>query len=132
MEFNDRYSQASTYHQMGRVAQEQRRWEEAESHYRQALALFVEFNDRYSQGSTYNQLGALASAQELWSQAAENYLQAVGIAVEFQDEYRLGTRLQSLGRVWQASGDGTIPVRVGALLGVSAGEAGRLLGGDNE
>ncbi len=132
VEFNDRYSQASTYHQMGRVAQEQRRWEEAESHYRQALALFVEFNDRYSQGSTYNQLGALASAQELWSQAAENYLQAVGIAVEFQDEYRLGTRLQSLGRVWQASGDGTIPVRVGALLGVSAGEAGRLLGGDNE
>ena len=40
IEFNDRYSQASTYHQLGRVAQEQRQWEQAEQYYQQALAIY--------------------------------------------------------------------------------------------
>ncbi|MCB8967473.1 MAG: hypothetical protein H6660_11325 [Ardenticatenaceae bacterium] len=35
IEFNDRYSQ-STYHQLGIVAQEQREWATAASHYNRA------------------------------------------------------------------------------------------------
>ncbi|MEG3440446.1 tetratricopeptide repeat protein, partial [Pannus brasiliensis CCIBt3594] len=57
VEFGDRFSQASTYHQLGIVAQELREFEEARENYRQALAIFVEFGDRFSQASTYHQLG---------------------------------------------------------------------------
>jgi tetratricopeptide (TPR) repeat protein len=58
IEFNDRYSQASTYHQLGIVAQELREYEQARAHYQQALDIKIEFNDRYSQADrTYHQLG---------------------------------------------------------------------------
>ncbi len=57
IEFNDRYSQASTYHQLGMVAQELREFEQARNDYQQALQIKIEFNDRYSQASTYHQLG---------------------------------------------------------------------------
>ena len=48
---------ASIYHQLGRVAEEQRQWAAAEGHYREALRICVEFNDRYSQGRIYHQTG---------------------------------------------------------------------------
>ncbi len=37
----------STYHQLGMVAQEQRKWKEAEGYYQQALQIYVEYQDRY-------------------------------------------------------------------------------------
>ena len=40
-------NQAGILHQLGTVAQEQRRWPEAEEFYQKALALYAEFNDRY-------------------------------------------------------------------------------------
>ncbi len=67
VEFNDRYSQASTYHQLGMVAQKLREYEQARSHYQKALDITVEFNDRYSQASTYHQLGALPRNSESMS-----------------------------------------------------------------
>lgn len=49
IEFNDRYSQASTYHNLGRVATEdQCQWPQAEQYYHQALAIFAEFHDEHS------------------------------------------------------------------------------------
>ncbi len=72
---NDRYSQASTYHQLGMVAQEQRQWQQAEQYYQQALQIYVEYNDRYTQASTYHQLGLLAEEQQQWQQACD-YLPA--------------------------------------------------------
>ena len=121
-------AKASTYHQLGRVAEEQRRWEEAESHYRQALGLYVEFNDRYSQANTYGQLGLMAETREQWPQAADVLLQALAIFVDFGDQHNLAQVIRILARVYQASGDGTIVGRVAGLLGVSADEAARLLG----
>ncbi len=43
----DRKGQGITYGQLGAVAQGQRRFEEAEAAYRQALDIFLEFEDRY-------------------------------------------------------------------------------------
>jgi hypothetical protein len=40
------------------VAQEQRRFTEAEDNYRRALEIKLEFNDRHSTASTYHQLGS--------------------------------------------------------------------------
>ena len=51
IEFNDRYEQAGTYHQLGSVAQEQRQWPQAEQYYQQALQIKIEFNDRYAQAT---------------------------------------------------------------------------------
>ena len=48
IEYNDRYSQAGTYHQLGIVAQELREYEQARGHYQQALRTFVEFNDNHN------------------------------------------------------------------------------------
>jgi tetratricopeptide (TPR) repeat protein len=55
---------ATTYHQLGMVAQAQRAWAQAEQHYQQALGVYIEFNDRYSQGSTFINLGEIALEQE--------------------------------------------------------------------
>ena len=49
IEFGDRYSQARTYYQLGRVAEELREYGEARQNYQQALAIKIEFgDDRYS------------------------------------------------------------------------------------
>jgi uncharacterized protein HemY len=45
IEYNDRYGQARTYHQLGTVAQEQ--WQQAEQYYQQALRICIEDNYHY-------------------------------------------------------------------------------------
>lgn len=108
---------------MGSVAEEQRRWEQAEQFYQQALQIYGEHNDRYQQASTYHNLGTVAQQQRQWPQAREYFLTALEIGVEFNDLYRIGTRLQSLARLWQASGDANLPAAVAAVIGGTATEA---------
>jgi tetratricopeptide (TPR) repeat protein/type II secretory pathway predicted ATPase ExeA len=90
---------ASTYHQLGRVAQEQRQWATAEAHYQQALQIKIEFNDRYSQASTYHQLGIVAQEQRQWATAESHYQQALQITIEFNDRYSQAGTYHQLGRV---------------------------------
>ena len=87
LEFDDRHSAASTYHQLGMVAQEQRRFEQAEDYYRQALDIFLEFDDRHSAATTYHQLGVVAQEQRRLEQAEHYYRQALDIFLEFDDRY---------------------------------------------
>ena len=47
LEFSDRYEAAISYHQLGMLAQEQRRIAEAEASYRKALDIYLEFGDRH-------------------------------------------------------------------------------------
>lgn len=49
IEFGDRYRQASTYHELGRVAQNLREYAQAQDFYQQALSIYIEFGDRFSQ-----------------------------------------------------------------------------------
>jgi tetratricopeptide (TPR) repeat protein len=65
--------QASTYHNLGRVAQELREFEEARRNYQQALEINIEFGDRYSQASTYFCLGSLAEAEGNLPEAKVNF-----------------------------------------------------------
>jgi tetratricopeptide (TPR) repeat protein len=89
-------------HQLGYVAQAQRQWATAESHYRQALALFIEFNDRHSQASTYHQLGMAAQEQRQWATAESHYRQALALFIEFNDRHGQARLYHSLGIVAQA------------------------------
>jgi len=59
-EQNIRQYSASIYHQLGMIAQEQRKWREAERYYQQALQIYIEYQDSYAQASTYHQLGIVA------------------------------------------------------------------------
>ncbi|MBI2303118.1 MAG: tetratricopeptide repeat protein [Chloroflexi bacterium] len=92
---------ASIYHQLGIVAQEQRRWPQAEGYYQQALAIKIEFQDRYSQAVTYHQLGRVAQGQRRWPQAEGYYQQALAIFIEFQDRYSQASTYHQLGVVAQ-------------------------------
>ncbi len=128
VEFNDRYSQASTLHQLGMVAQEQRQWAAAEGYYRQALAIQVAFNDRYSQAGTLHQLGNVAEETDQLPAAIDYYLRAAETYVQFEDMHNLSIVIGSLARVWQSSGDATLPGRVAAVLGASEAEVVELFG----
>ena len=112
---------------MGRLAQEQRQWPQAEQYYQQALAIKVEFNDRYSQGLSYHQLGIVAQAQRRWPQARENLLKDLTITGENNDEHRLGTTLRSLARLWELGGDPGLSASVASVLGIDLGQAEELL-----
>jgi tetratricopeptide (TPR) repeat protein len=89
------------HHQLGIVAQEQRRWAQAEQHYREALEIKFEFNDRHSQASTYHQLGMVAEEQRQWAQAEQHYRKALEIFTDFSDRYNQAKTYHELGRVAQ-------------------------------
>ncbi|MEM9450883.1 MAG: tetratricopeptide repeat protein, partial [Cyanobacteria bacterium P01_E01_bin.6] len=116
IEFNDRYSQASTYHNMGRVAQELREYEQARSHYQQALDIYIEFNDRYSQASTYFQLGKVAQELREYDEARACYLKDLQITVEFNDEHGLGISLRNLARFYRAHPDEDFLASIAQLM----------------
>jgi tetratricopeptide (TPR) repeat protein len=127
IEFNDRHSQAITYHMLGMVAKGQQQFEQAEQYYRQALQIFIEFNDRHSQAITYHMLGRAAEEQQQWDKAREHFLCALEIYFDFQDTRSGGIVLYSLARVWWASGDMSITTAVSSILGVTLPEAETLL-----
>ena len=115
-EYGDRYSQASTYHHLGIVAQELREWDEARNYYQQALSIKIEYGDRYLQASTYFQLGIVAEATENKDDAKNYYLQALQICVEFNDEYGLSICLPNIKRFYQETQDDSILEAVASLL----------------
>jgi len=108
---------ATIYHQLGRVAQEQRQWQQAEDYYKQALNIEIEFNDRYEQARTYGQLGVLARTQEQWEQAGEYLLKALEIYVEYNDQYIAGIVLRNLSRLWQSGNTPGLAAAVAGVLG---------------
>ncbi len=62
IEYNDRYSQAGIYHQLGTVAQEQGQWQAAYDYFLRALVIFVEFQEEYSLGIVRGSLRRLWQA----------------------------------------------------------------------
>jgi tetratricopeptide (TPR) repeat protein len=83
----------------GIVAREQRRFEEAENHYKQALALKLEFNDRHSAAGTYHNLGVVAQEQRRFEEAESYYKQALALFLEFNDRHSAAGTYHQLGVV---------------------------------
>ncbi|PZO22885.1 MAG: hypothetical protein DCF25_01920 [Leptolyngbya foveolarum] len=100
---------------MGRVAQELRDFEQARSHFQQALDIQIEFSDRYSQASTYNQLGNIEREQENYTKAKAPLLKALEIFAEFSDEHSANIVLNNLKAVYQATQDDALISAVAAL-----------------
>ena len=82
---------ATTYHQLGVVAQKSRKWDEARNNYQQALDIFIKYGapqsgslrDRHSQAKTYHQLGIVAQELREWNEARNNYRKALDIFIEY-------------------------------------------------
>jgi hypothetical protein len=114
--------QATAYHQLGWVAQEQHQWAQAEQYYQQVLQICIEFNDRYGQASTYHNLGILEREREQWAPAREYLLRALEISVAYQDDEGVDPALYNLALLWQSSHDAELPAVIAPMLGASREE----------
>lgn len=78
-------SRASILHYLGRVAEEQRDFAEAEHNYERALATWLQLNDRHSAAGTYHQLGMVAQQQRRFAKAEEDFKKALAIFLDLDD-----------------------------------------------
>ncbi|MDJ0798020.1 MAG: tetratricopeptide repeat protein [Calothrix sp. MO_167.B12] len=96
---------ASTYHQLGIVAQELREYQQARDYYQQALEINIEYGDKYNCASTYHQLGYVAQELGEYHQARDYYQQALEINIEYGDKYNCASTYHQLGMVAQELGE---------------------------
>ena len=90
---------ASIVHQLGMVAQEQRRFDEAAGYYRQSLDIKREHGDRHGAAATYHQLGIVALQQRRFDEAAGYYRQSLDIMLEYGDRPSAALTYHQLGNV---------------------------------
>jgi tetratricopeptide (TPR) repeat protein len=126
-DINIKKNSAAIYHRLGKVAQEQRQWQQAEQYYQQALQIYIEYNDRYAQASTYGELGLLSQEQQQWSQARDYFLQALEIFIAYSDDHYIGGTVYNLARLWRATNDASLPAAVANVLSASVEETEKLL-----
>ena len=91
------------------------------------MQIKIDFNDRHSQARTYHNLGRVAEEQRQWAQAREYFLQALEVYVSYQDTYNGSIVLSSLARLWQSSGDASLPAAIASIVGTTPAEAEELL-----
>ncbi|MEM6446141.1 MAG: tetratricopeptide repeat protein, partial [Cyanobacteria bacterium P01_D01_bin.123] len=89
IEFNDRYSQASTYGQLGLLAKVQEDYEQAQQHLLQALEIFVEFGDEQSMTIVFSNLARIyhiTKSQQLVKKIGETLNISVEQIIEYFDQ----------------------------------------------
>ncbi|NEP12159.1 MAG: tetratricopeptide repeat protein [Symploca sp. SIO2C1] len=92
---------ATTYHNLGIVAQEQRHFEDATAFYRKALQIKEDAQNWYSAACDYYQLGMVAQQQRQFEDARAFYRKALQIYEDAQDWYKAADVYHSLGVVAQ-------------------------------
>ncbi|MEO0967426.1 MAG: tetratricopeptide repeat protein [Cyanobacteria bacterium J06639_18] len=90
---------AVTYHNLGRVAQQLREFEQAKNNYQQTLDIYIRFGDRYHCASTYHNLGSVAQKLGEFEEAKNNYQQALEIYAKFSNCDECAHTCYQLGRV---------------------------------
>ncbi|HEX6684640.1 MAG TPA: tetratricopeptide repeat protein [Candidatus Limnocylindrales bacterium] len=100
-EFGEAHGAAITYHQLGIVAQEPRRLEQAERYYRRALDIKLESGDRHGAAGICGQLGVMAQSQRRFEQAELYYRRALDICQEDGERHLAAITYHNLGIVAQ-------------------------------
>ena len=95
---------AATYHQLGRVAQERTRLDDAEGWYTKALAINEELRNRPGMAINYNQLGIVAQARERLNDAEDWYTKSLTIKIELGDWPGIAYSYGQLGNLAEARG----------------------------
>ncbi|GAA4199962.1 hypothetical protein GCM10023074_31170 [Microbispora amethystogenes] len=93
---------ASSYHQLGMVAQGRGRLDEAEDWYRKSLAISEEIGDRPSMASSYHQLGMVAQGRGRLDEAEDWYRKSLAISEEIDDRSSAATSYVTLGLLAEA------------------------------
>jgi tetratricopeptide (TPR) repeat protein len=94
---------ASVYNQLGVVAQEQRRFDEATAFYHKAFEILEQFQDWRKASLTLSQWGNLLEIQENLAEALQIYIHAFAIDLKHNQEW-IGSDLRNLGRMLKAMG----------------------------
>ena len=92
---------ATTYHELGIVAQDLREYQQARDYYQNALEIKIEYDDRYGSANTYHQLGRVAQELREYQQALDYYQNALAILIEYGDHYGSAKTYHELGYVVQ-------------------------------
>jgi tetratricopeptide (TPR) repeat protein len=101
---HQRRSIAVFYHQLGRVAEERRRLDDAERWYRQSLAIFENLGDRPRMAASYHQLGMVAEIRGRFDDAEHWYRQSLTIVEDLGDRRGTARSYHQLGIVAQRQG----------------------------
>ena len=128
---NDFGSQASTYHQLGIIAEQQKQWLIAEGHFQKTVEILDDSDDHFGQAAPFYMLGLIAEEQEKWNIAIDQFCQSLELYMAFNDEYWADITLSRLVQVWQVavaqdaafSAQSPAPARLAEILGVSVAEA---------
>ena len=106
-----------------------RLYEEAETSYQKALAIFLELKilerataQKLSAG-IYHNLGSVAQEQRQWQQAEQYFQSALEILREYDDTYAISIVLRSMVRLWKDGHGDKVPKSVASILGMSEEEA---------
>ena len=98
-ENDDEYGAAITYHQLGRIAEEQRDFQTAEGWYQKSLAIGEKQGNGHDAAITYLQLGVLAAKQREVQSAAAHFLKAIEGLASTGDEYHLAIAVHNYARL---------------------------------
>ncbi|MGA5505053.1 tetratricopeptide repeat protein [Streptomyces umbrinus] len=90
---------ATTYHQLGRVAQERGRLDDAENWYRKSLTIKEELGNRPGMATTYHQLGSVALLRGQLDDAENWYRKSLIIKDALGDRPGMATTYHELGNI---------------------------------
>jgi tetratricopeptide (TPR) repeat protein len=88
---------ATSYHQLGSIAQDRGNWDEAERWYRQSLTIKEELGNRPGMASSYHQLGTVAQGRGNWDEAQQWYQQSLTIEEELGNQPGMASSYGQLG-----------------------------------
>ena len=89
------------YHQIGRVYQEQRQWQQALDAYQRALELQEQHGQQHQLGSTHHQIGMVYQEQRQWQQALDAYQRALELKEQHGQQHEAGDTHHQIGIVYQ-------------------------------
>jgi tetratricopeptide (TPR) repeat protein len=95
---------AVVYHQLGNVAQEQRRFDDAIAFYNKALQIREDLGDAYMAASDYHNLGVVAQEQRRFEDAIAFYNKACQIYEKLGDLYSAAYDYHQLGMIAHEQG----------------------------
>ncbi|HEV2809892.1 MAG TPA: tetratricopeptide repeat protein [Acidimicrobiales bacterium] len=95
---------ATTHHQLGIVAEERGRLDEAEEWYRRSLGITERLGDQPGMASSYHQLGIVAEERGRLDEAEEWYRRSLGITEQLGEKCGMARSYHQLGRVAEERG----------------------------
>ncbi|MEU6374331.1 tetratricopeptide repeat protein, partial [Streptomyces sp. NPDC046909] len=104
-ELGDRSGIASSYHQLGMIAELRSDYQQAENHYRASLAIDEELGDRSGIATSFGQLGVLRTVQERPAEGVPYLVKSLSLQLEIGVPH--GTVLAWLSQQRALLGDNT-------------------------